>query len=146
MIDNLADLDITPQCIAELRRLARLRHHDPHGLELADQTIDFLASYKGRDVVEIAKGWSVAAKSFRVLIVSGYPHQIFLEVVNGMLDEIARLTRRQLISRMLRGILSETETAEAMQLLNAEVDRHGIDLAGEIDAVENQLIEARCVA
>ena len=52
-------------------------------------------------------------------------------------DEIARLTRRELISRMLRGLLDETQTAEALRLLNVEVDRHGIDLAGEIDAVEN---------
>ena len=42
---------------------------------------------------------------------------------------------------MLLGILTETEAAEALRVLNVEAERHGIDVSREIDEVEAKLTE-----
>ena len=142
------DLDISAECAAELKRLARLRQRDdPYGIALAEQVVDFLRDYRNRDIREKVQAWNVAAKSFRVLTVaSEYPHGIFLEAIEGALDEVARRARRELVRRMLLGILTETEAAEALRLLNLEAERHGIDVSREIDEVEAELTEAALCA
>ena len=83
---DLADLDISAGVHRRASATGTIaQHHDPYGFELADQTIDFLASYKGRDIGEIAKVGAWPRKAFRVLCASGYPHAIFLEAVDGVL-------------------------------------------------------------
>ena len=90
-IGTVDDLDIHPKCVAELRRLTKLRFRDPHGFELADQTLNFVLEHRDRDFPEKIRALVAAESTFRVLILaSGYRHfDIFFAAIAGMLDEIA---------------------------------------------------------
>ena len=59
------DLDISAECAAELKRLARLRQRDdPYGIALAEQVVDFLRDYRDRDIRREGAGLERSREKF----------------------------------------------------------------------------------
>jgi hypothetical protein len=113
-----------------------------HALRIANATEE--RARRGReqgDPLASAKALAAARRALHSLVYSGYPllHPLLNEVQVGV-DEIRRLFRHEIISRLLTDTIDETLANECMRELSAQIDAgQWPNWKEEWDAVEDQV-------
>jgi hypothetical protein len=106
-----------------IRSLA-MKSWNARGVDLWEQVMKFMESasaepdLRGRVQIIVQ-----ARKTFYCIMEAGYPHfQSFVDAVDEVLDETARLVRREIVARLLDGRIAGPDAVEQIALLQDDPD------------------------
>jgi hypothetical protein len=137
---------LAPEDLAAMGPLTRLYCSIPgdrNEMDLVEQIVDFLCDEICKpDPMDGVRALQTARKTYRVLIGVGYRHERFLEIVEAELTKLAKWGRGEMVRRLLRGELTESQATEALKVLTEEA-LAGLMTSGSITESEAQAILRR---
>ena len=135
---KLPIMKLTPEQRESIGEFASLRvtDGDPTHRDLFEQIIERISRH--REPVPRTRALVQARNVFAILVTYGYPHQSYLAILDGGLDEIVRLCRRELVRRFLMGRIAAEEESECLQFFNLQIEtgqwRNWLEEIREIEA------------